>query len=173
MKYWEEYQSKWGFGDGDSMPPDAWQIRYVYCYAFNVMAEALGSKNRLVPLDRPGMHNCYLLRFGTAECQGKLTHDAFAKGPWNGDWEQPNSHWDADTTLDVAGQRAEEWLQYESDGSIDDFVNRRNQIRKTDLKRWLASEIKKMKAKYEENVPNPVQTDRRRRSPAVDHPRRR
>lgn len=30
MKYWEEYQSKWGFGDGDAVPPDAWALRYVY-----------------------------------------------------------------------------------------------------------------------------------------------
>lgn len=28
MKYWDEFQDKWGFNDGDSVPPDAWQIRW-------------------------------------------------------------------------------------------------------------------------------------------------
>ena len=30
MKYREDFQSKWGFGDGDAVPPDAYLLRKVY-----------------------------------------------------------------------------------------------------------------------------------------------
>lgn len=61
MKYWEEFQSKWGFGDGDSIPPDACAIREVYVREINKLAAKRGSGVRLMAYDRSGMHNCYLI----------------------------------------------------------------------------------------------------------------
>jgi hypothetical protein len=29
MKYWEDFQTKWGFGDGDAVPPDAYPLNII------------------------------------------------------------------------------------------------------------------------------------------------
>lgn len=61
MKYWEEFQTKWGFSDGENTPDDAWARRFVYVREINRKAEELGSKVRLIAYDRRGMHNSLLI----------------------------------------------------------------------------------------------------------------
>ena len=136
MKYWDEYQSKFGFGDGDAMPPDAMQIRAVYVNAFNVLADAANTRNRLVALDRPGLHNCYLVRFAPkTDLAGFDTQSkAFALGPWNGGWEQPLSHWGSDA---VTSETEDAVLDLMRDSDIDGFVGPTNTVRWTALTRWL------------------------------------
>ncbi len=139
MKYWEEYQIKWGFGDGDAMPPDAVQIRAVYVNAFNVLADAANTPNRLMALDRPGMHNCYLVRFAPkTDMAGFDTESkAFALGPWHGGWEQPESHWGADA---VTTEAEDAVLDLMLDGDIDGFVGPTNRVRWAAMARWLKQE---------------------------------
>ena len=38
MKYWGELQTKWGFGDGDAMPPDGNACREFYMREINRFA---------------------------------------------------------------------------------------------------------------------------------------
>ena len=61
MKYWEDFQSKYGFGDGAAVPPDAWHVRYVYVRELNRLAKANGSSVRAYAFDRGGMHNPLLI----------------------------------------------------------------------------------------------------------------
>ena len=82
MKYWEEFNSKFGFGDGDAVPPDAWALRYVYVREINRLAKAKGSAVRAYAFDRGGMHNPYMILRADADkiddkpeeevCGGKL-----------------------------------------------------------------------------------------------------
>lgn len=83
MKYWEEYQSKWGFGDGDNMPPDAWARRYVYVREINKRAAAKGSAVRLFAYDRWGVHNPYLILVCPAEA---APEDALSMCSGGFDW---------------------------------------------------------------------------------------
>ena|SRR5438132_10020672 len=64
MKYFDEMQTKWGFGDGGTVPPDAEACRTVYVEALNQIAAKLGSELRAYAYDRPGAHNPFLILFG-------------------------------------------------------------------------------------------------------------
>lgn len=57
MHYWDEMQSKWGFNDGESIPPHIDLYRSVYIQAVNAIAEELGSEYRARAYDRAGLHN--------------------------------------------------------------------------------------------------------------------
>ena len=60
--YWDEFISKYGFGDGDHLPPDCWETRTAMVRLINAAAEQLGSDRRVAEYDRPGMHNsCMVL----------------------------------------------------------------------------------------------------------------
>ena len=61
MKYWEEFQDKWGFSDGDATPPDACACRAVYVREINKLARKYKSKIRLLAWDRQGCHNGLLI----------------------------------------------------------------------------------------------------------------
>jgi hypothetical protein len=69
MKYFDEMQTKRGFGDGGLVPPDAEACRTVYVEALNQVAVKLGSDLRAYADDRPGMHNPFLILF-----RGKDAH---------------------------------------------------------------------------------------------------
>lgn len=49
--------SKWGFNDGCSIPPDAEKCREVYCKVLNKLLEKNNSEFRIRPYDRNGLHN--------------------------------------------------------------------------------------------------------------------
>jgi hypothetical protein len=62
MKYWEEMRSKWGFGDGETVPHGADLFRKVYVDVVNALAERDGAEYRAYPFDRAGLHNwCMIL----------------------------------------------------------------------------------------------------------------
>ena len=69
MKYFDEMQTKWGFGDGGLVPPDAEACRTVYVEALNQVAAKLGSELRAYAYDRPGMHNTFLILFRGKDAQ--------------------------------------------------------------------------------------------------------
>ena len=61
MKYWDDYFSKFGFGDGDQVPADAQEWRVVALQAINPLLDKYKSSVRLIPYDRGGMHNSIML----------------------------------------------------------------------------------------------------------------
>ena len=61
MDYYEDMTSKFGFSDGETVPPDASERREIYIRAINKIAAALGSKQRMVAWDRGGIHNWCLI----------------------------------------------------------------------------------------------------------------
>ena len=63
MQYYDEMQTKYGFGDGGSVPPDAEACQTVYVEALNQVAARLGSEVRAYSYDRPGVHNPVLIMF--------------------------------------------------------------------------------------------------------------
>jgi len=73
MRYWEDFCSKYGFGDGGAIPPDAEKARQVYVRAVNAKAEELGSNCRVVPYNRAGMHNAWIIISTTREFYAGLT----------------------------------------------------------------------------------------------------
>lgn len=63
MRYWEEMNDKFGFGDGGAEPADARVARSAYLLYINAMAIAKKSRYRQMAYDRPGMHNsCMILQ---------------------------------------------------------------------------------------------------------------
>lgn len=75
MRYWEEMQGKWGFGDGDAVPDGAEEYRKVYIEVVNAFAEQLGSDYHYVTFDRPGMHNWCLViiaKNGTTDDEARV-----------------------------------------------------------------------------------------------------
>ena len=104
MKYWEEFQTKWGFGDGDAVPPDAWALRFVYVREINRIADRLGSAVRLFAYDRSGMHNPYLIGRVTAGAVAGVPAKALCKGLYRGGWD-PGPDW-ADAETDAAMEAA-------------------------------------------------------------------
>jgi len=63
MKYFDEMRSKYGFGDGESVPDGVEKYRDVYVRAINALAEKKGSKSRVKAFDRAGIHNWCLIEF--------------------------------------------------------------------------------------------------------------
>ncbi len=136
MKYWEQYQSKWGFGDGDATPPDAVQVRAVYIHVFNTLAQQAGTGQRLLPYDRPGMHNPWLVfavPAATLPAIAGTDPRTFALGPFQGEWEQSAG----DIREEPLSVESASLLDFMNDACIDDFVSPRNQIRWSDMNTWL------------------------------------
>ena len=100
MTYWEDFQSKWGFGDGDSVPPDALLIRQVYVRELNRMLCRRRSTVRLLAYDRPGMHNSLLIVRIAAQLVRKVPEKRLWLGQECGGW-QPQADW-REPTLDAA-----------------------------------------------------------------------
>lgn len=87
MKYWEDYQSKWGFGDGDSVPPDALMLRQVYCRELNRELLKRKSSVRLLAWDRPGMHNSLMIVRVPANMVRNVPAERLCRGQMDGGWE--------------------------------------------------------------------------------------
>jgi len=94
MRYWEDFQSKGGFEDGDSVPPDAQALRYVYVREINRLAAKLKSKVRLVAFDRCGMHNCLLIRRIDAKAVRRAQERELCSGAYSGRLESGGSNWE-------------------------------------------------------------------------------
>lgn len=94
MRYWVSFQSKWGFGEGESVPPDAWAMRYVYVREINRLAQRLGSAVRLLAYDRGGMHNSYLICRVNALGVVSVPELDLCKGSCCGGYEPEDRDWD-------------------------------------------------------------------------------
>jgi len=92
MKYWDDFQSKWGFGDGDAVPADAPLLRQVYVLRLNRLLGERGSTVRLLAWDRPGMHNAYLICSVQAETVRDVPEERLCRGQQDGGWE-PAGDW--------------------------------------------------------------------------------
>ena len=57
MKYWEDLNNGFGFGDGACCPDGIELYRTVYIKTVNSIAEKYGYKWRVAPYDQPGSHN--------------------------------------------------------------------------------------------------------------------
>jgi hypothetical protein len=73
MRYWDDFSSKCGFGDGESTPSDAEVATRLYLQVINSKAERLGSSYRLIPYNRAGMHNVLIIISATREFYNSLT----------------------------------------------------------------------------------------------------
>lgn len=98
MKYWGEFRDKFGFGDGDSVPPDAWARRFVYVLHVNRLAKEKGSGVRVYAYDRGGCHNPYLI----LRCTAATIVDADELAPCRGGLDFDESQPDADAEFEEA-----------------------------------------------------------------------
>lgn len=73
MRYWDDMQDKYSFGDGAAIPAEAELCRSVYVQAVNALAEHKGSMVRAVCYNRPGCHNPILILMVTLKQFEKLT----------------------------------------------------------------------------------------------------
>ena len=124
MKYWEEYQSKWGFQDGDSVPPDALLLRQVYVGKLNRELLKRKSGVRLLAWDRPGMHNPLLIVRILAESVRKVPLGRLCVGQMAGGYD-PEPGWqepEPDTVFDQVIEAAQE---LDLDGMVETRVTLR------------------------------------------------
>lgn len=71
MQFWSEMDTKYGFSDGEAIPPGIETYREVYLRAMNALLKRFDSNIRVVAYDRGGCHNwCLFLR---------VNKDAYAK----------------------------------------------------------------------------------------------
>lgn len=61
MKYWNEMRTKYGFEDGEAIPPDAEETRSVYIRVINALARKNHSQYEVYAYDRAGFHNSCLI----------------------------------------------------------------------------------------------------------------
>lgn len=124
MKYWDDFQTKWGFNDGDAMPPDAWACRQVYIREINRLAKKNGSKVRLAAYDRPGMHNCYLIIRVPAELVAMVPARKLCIGQFRGGWHCPDSAPDQENDDPMTQS-----IQAACDADLDNLVETQVRIR--------------------------------------------
>ena len=63
MRYYEEFTDKFGFSDGENVPPDADAHRELLVRLFNKRAMAIRSRVRCGAYNRPGIHNPCMVFF--------------------------------------------------------------------------------------------------------------
>lgn len=80
MNYYEEMSHKYGFQDGEAVPPDAWAARTVYVRALNVLLARHESQARVVAYDRPGFHNSCMIVLVTKGCHEQFGMQAVEQG---------------------------------------------------------------------------------------------
>ena len=122
MKYWEEFQSKWGFGDGDAVPPDAQACRHVYVREINRLAADNGSAVRLLAYDRPGLHNCYLIVRVRADLVKDVPPEQLCKGQWEGGWELEGTDWTEPPDDEAMEAAIQEAFELNLDGCVETRV---------------------------------------------------
>lgn len=88
MKYYKEFETKFGFNDGESIPNDAPEHRQVYVQFLNAIAEKLGSTVRAIAWDRPGCHNPYLILLVPADKVDSYDKDRPECVPSDEAWDQ-------------------------------------------------------------------------------------
>jgi len=121
MRYWESFQTKWGFGEGESVPPDAWALRYVYVREINRLAAKLNSAVRLIAFDRGGSHNGFLIRRIDAKAVRKAQELDLCRGACSGGFEPEPRNWE-DSEDDEAMSEAIEHFRCGDHEDLDALV---------------------------------------------------
>jgi hypothetical protein len=112
MKYFDQYETKWGFNDGDSIPPDAEANWVENMRIMNALLEKHGSDVRLICWYRNGMHNPYLLLHIPRETFDGLD-DAYKRGQRCDELECFKGEWDEADTDDGWERAWEDGLDIE------------------------------------------------------------
>ena len=90
MRYFDDMNDKFGFGDGECVPHDASVCRQLYCRFLNVLLEKHGSECRIVTYDRPGLHNwCLWQRIPRSVFDGLSENIRNSEEPINDAIEEP------------------------------------------------------------------------------------
>lgn len=63
MFYFDDFDSKFGFSDGEAVPPDAEEKLKLYVKYINMVANKMESKCLAFAYYRPGVHNPYLIMY--------------------------------------------------------------------------------------------------------------
>lgn len=119
MQYLSEMRTKYGFSDGEAIPPGIEIYREMYVKVINDLAEFLGSRYRAEAYDRVGVHNWCLIIFKNLD--------------------NPEL-WDTDEY----DEEFESALASAYDVCVDCFINVKVSISKKDL-RGLLNEVKEVK----------------------------
>ena len=121
MKYFDEMDSKFGFGDGDAIPQEAEACRQVYVRVLNPLLKKHNSALRILPYDRGGCHNSIMWVRVPVACFDKVS----AKDSrW---WENGSCLDDEDfpTVLGQVEGSDDGWdaaVEAANDLNLDDFV---------------------------------------------------
>jgi hypothetical protein len=82
MQYWEDFKTKFGFEDGEKIPPHAEPLRHVYCIAMNKLLIKYGSSVRVLPFERGGCHNPLLIINVSVAFYDEVMKTATVKNPF-------------------------------------------------------------------------------------------
>ncbi len=89
MRYYEAFIDKYGFSDGDNVPPDADAHRELLVRLFNKRAETVRTPVRCFTYNRPGRHNPCMVLFVRAvairEIGTNYLHNAEVMSQWVAD----------------------------------------------------------------------------------------
>jgi hypothetical protein len=113
MQFWDEMNSKYGFGDGTAIPNEAEMCRAVYVQALNALAEHKKSKVRAVCYNRGGCHNSVLICMVTLKHFKTLTEAQVMGEDDIPEWE------DAAEPTDAAWEATVEECQTQG---LDDYI---------------------------------------------------
>lgn len=113
MMYFEDMSSKWGFNDGEAVPPGAAVYRKVYVLVMNTLLKKHNSLVRLVAYDRGGVHNWCLVLLVPREMADSLSMDEIVSGSFNPSVEfeeaTPDSLYDA-AIQEAMGLNLDTWV---------------------------------------------------------------
>jgi hypothetical protein len=123
MKYWDEFQTKWGFSDGEAVPPDAAACREVYVQEINRLAEQNRSAVRLLAFDRPGVHNCYLIVRVPAALVKDVAEKRLCVGQWEGGWQPADPDWKEPADDEALAAAIREAFDLDLNGYVETEVN--------------------------------------------------
>jgi hypothetical protein len=128
MRYWDDLQSKWGFGDGDEVPPDARALRHVYVREINRVAAKLKSKVRLIAYDGCGMHNNARILRVSAELTKNVSELDLCSGGADDGFVPEGFDWD-NVEDDNAMEKAIDHFLCGDNGDLDEMVEVNVRIR--------------------------------------------
>lgn len=80
---WDDFTSKWGFGDGDALEGRDFRTRDILVRLLNKRPEIKAARIRAIPYDRPGLHNACMIILAQ-DVHGKTDH-ALLEEMWSED----------------------------------------------------------------------------------------
>ena len=122
MRFWDEMNTKYGFGDGKSCPDGIEIYRDIYVKTVSKLAEHLGSDFRVVPYNRGGVHNVCLWFFVSKKWFENVYLSKQASGkPWSAATEDDIQGAESEF-FEKADDMMDEAISLAFDLGIDGFV---------------------------------------------------